>query len=110
MARTKPGYRDVRPRREPDSELVRELRSACKTDHIGRVRELLDAGSVTPTDATLCLRDALQDISLVRLLLEHGADPSGGARVLYMSRSFALVKLLVEFGYDISINGHCILQ
>jgi hypothetical protein len=27
-----------------------------------------------------------------------------------MSRSFDLIKLLVEFGYEIGINGHCVLQ
>lgn len=109
MARTKPGA-SMRPRRKSDPELVRGLRSACTANNISRVRELLDDGSITASDATSCLDDAHQDLLLVRMLLEHGADPSGCARVCRISKSFDLVKLLVEFGYDISINGHCILQ
>ena len=27
-----------------------------------------------------------------------------------MGESLDLIELLVEFGYDIGINGHCILQ
>lgn len=99
-----------RPYREPDSELRGELRSACKTSNIERVREMLDAGSVTAADATSCLDDAHANFSVVRMLLEHGAEPSGCARVCRLKESLDLVMLLVEFGYDISINGHCILQ
>lgn len=46
----------------------------------------------------------------MRMLLEHGADPAVCATLRCMKRSIDLVKLLVEFGYDIKINKHYILQ
>lgn len=111
MARTKPGYQHLRrPARVPDSDATRELRSACKAEDVDRVRELFDNGTVAAVNATLCLKETLENLPLMRLLLEHGADPSVCARICYMKRSFDLIKLLVEFGYDIKINGHCILQ
>jgi hypothetical protein len=111
MARTKPGVKkEVHEPIVPDSAPVRELRFACKANDSLRVRELLDNSCITAEDATACLEDAHSNLSLMRLLLEHGADPAVFARRHYMSRSFDLVKLLVEFGYDISINGHLVLQ
>lgn len=111
MPRTKPGHQDrKRPRIEPDSEVVKELRSACKAKDFSRVRGVLNESAVTAADATSCLKETRKNLPLMRLLLEHGADPSVCASTWYMKESFDLVKLLVEFGHDIKINGHCILQ
>ena len=95
---------------EPNSAVRGELRSVCQTNDSQRVGELLQRGIVSATDATACLESTLQHLPLMRMLLEHGADPAHIASTRYMSLSFDLVKLLVEFGYEISANGHCILQ
>jgi len=89
---------------------MRELRLACKAEDSKRVAELLSDGTITAADATACLEKTWRDLSVTRLLLEHGADPAVCARTYRMSQSFDLIKLLVEFGYDIKINGHCVLQ
>jgi hypothetical protein len=97
---------------EPDSEVRGELRSACKykAEDIQRVAELLDSGSVTAADATACLEEAWHNLPLMRLLLEHGANPAACATEYHMGESIELIKLLVEFGHDIKTNGHWILQ
>lgn len=92
------------------SEAVDELQSACEAGDLHPVAELLGSGSVTAADATGCLDKTCGHPLLMRMLLESGADPSVCAATRHMSRSLDTVKLLVEFGYDISINGHWILQ
>lgn len=111
MARINLGAKEsVREPIEPESAAVQELRLACNANDSKRVRGLLDNGSITAAGATACLTETWQDLSLMRLLLEYGADPAVCATTQYMTESFNLIKLLVEFGYDIKINGHCILQ
>lgn len=95
---------------EQDSAIRAELRSACQANDSQRVDELFRRGTVSAADATACLEHATKDLPSMRILLENGADSVQIASIKYMSRSFELVKLLVEFGYDISANGHCILQ
>jgi hypothetical protein len=95
---------------ELDSAAMCELRLACKAENSKRVHELLGEGLITAANATACLEDTWRDLVVTRLLLEHGADPAVCGRTHRMSQSFDLIKLLVEFGYDIKINGHCVLQ
>lgn len=95
----------------PETDSIRkQLQFACRAKDYNHIRQLLDNSSATAADATACLQDSYKDLSLVRVLLEHGADPAVCAQTSYMRDSMELVKLLVEFGYDISTNGHCILQ
>lgn len=89
---------------------VRQLTDACGANDSQRLRQLLDSGSITRADATASLDSTLAKLPLMRMLLEHGADPAACAIPQFMKRSIDLVKLLVDFGYDIKINGHCILQ
>lgn len=110
MARTKPGAKTNAVKREPDPEVRGELRSACKADNIQRVAELLDNSSITAADATACLEETWQNLPLMRLLLEHGADPATCATTRCMRKSIGLIKLLVEFGCDIKGTGHWVLQ
>jgi hypothetical protein len=111
MARTKPGIKKkFHQPVEPQSAVVRELHLACKAEDSKRVAELLNDSSITAADATGCLEETWRNLQVTRLLLEHGADPAVCARTNRMSESFDLIKLLVEFGYDIKINGHCVLQ
>lgn len=95
---------------DPASAAVHELRLACEANDSRRVRELLENDSITATDATACLESTHRNLPLMRLLLEHGADPAVCAKARYMRDSFDLIKLLVEFGYDIGMNGHFVLQ
>ena len=60
----------------PDSAAVRELRLACKANDSQRVRMLLDGDSTSAADATACLTETRKNLSLMRLLLEHGGDPA----------------------------------
>lgn len=98
------------PHNGADDDNVRALAAACSANDSQRLRELLDSGSITRADATECLDMTVGKLSLMRMLLEHGADPAVCATPRCMKRSIDLVKLLVGFGYDIKINGHCILQ
>jgi hypothetical protein len=98
------------PHSGANDDKVRELSAACSANDGQRLRELLDSGSITRANATACLDMTLAKLPLMRMLLEHGADPAACATPRCMKRSIDLVKLLVEFGYDIKINGHCILQ
>jgi hypothetical protein len=100
MARTKPGKTNG-VKREPDSEARSELRSACKADDIQRAADVLNNDSITKADATACFDEICGNLPLMRLLLEHGADPAACATTRCMGESIELVKLLVEFGCDI---------
>lgn len=110
IPRIRTGPRRHRSVESSDSELLDELQSACDAEDPHCVAELLGSGSVTAADATKCLNRTCGNLLLMRMLLEFGADPSVCATTWHMSLSFDVVKLLVEFGHDISINGHWILQ
>jgi hypothetical protein len=72
----------------------RELEAACKTNDIARVRELFATRPSLP---------------LMRCLLEHGAEFASYVRVK-SPPSLDVVKLFVEFGYDVKAEGHKMLQ
>lgn len=109
MPRIRTGRRSHRPVNS-SSEAADELRPACMAGDLHRVAQLLGSGSVTAEDATECLDETHDNLLLMRMLLEFGADPSACADEWRMCESFDMVKLLVDFGYDIRINGHRILQ
>ena len=75
MARVKHGIVMKRRESTPEPGVRSELRSACKADDVQRVAELLNGNSVTVADASECLEETTQNLPLMRLLLEHGADP-----------------------------------
>jgi hypothetical protein len=87
----------------------RELEAACKTNDIAHVRELLATRPLNNNDATNCSLTGSPSLPLMRFLLEHGADL---ARYLLVDSppSLDMVKLLVEFGYDVEAEGHKMLQ
>jgi hypothetical protein len=86
----------------------RELERACKENEIARVHELFAIRALDQNDATACTF-RVSDLSLMRCLLEHGADLR---RYLEKNAppSLDMVKLCVEFGYDVKVEGHKILQ
>jgi hypothetical protein len=87
----------------------RELQEACKANDIARVRELFATRPLTGLDADLYGGLTSPDLPLMRCLLEHGADIE---RHLLVSppTSLDMVKLFVEFGYDVKAEGHKMLQ
>lgn len=86
-----------------------ELESACRANDIARVRELFATRLLNDKDATSCSFTTSPDLPLMRCLLEHGAD---FARYLLVEAppSLDMVKLFVEFGYDVKAEGHKMLQ
>ena len=86
----------------------RELERACKENDIARVHELFATRALDQNDATACTF-RVSDLSLMRCLLEHGADLRW-----YLKKnappSLDMIKLFVEFGYDVKVEGHKILQ
>ena len=85
-----------------------DLEQACKANHIRRVREIFAKESLDGDYATRCILGA-KSLDMMRCLFEQGADAS-----TYMHRgtpkSLDVVKLCVEFGYDVKAEGHKILQ
>jgi hypothetical protein len=87
----------------------RELERACEENNIACVHELFATRpSLEQRDATFCtLRKP--DIPLMRCLLELGAD----LRWYLLKNappSLDMIKLFIEFGYDVKAEGHKILQ
>ena len=99
----------VHTREEWIQELaLRELRSACESNDIARVRELY---TKPPYDAIVgqCIYDSTPNIALLRCVLEDGASPDSYA-TKYSINSTDTLELLAEFGHDITLRGHLILQ
>lgn len=87
----------------------REFEAACKANDIARVRELFATGRLNDNDATNCSFTTSLSLPIMRCLLKHGADI---ARYLLVKSppSLDMVKLFVEFGYDVKAEGHKMLQ
>jgi hypothetical protein len=87
-------------------ELV--LKRACKDNDVARVHELFTTRSLDHEDATSCTYE-MSNLPLMRCLLEHGADLRW-----YLEKhappSLDMIKLFVEFGYDVKSEGRKILQ
>lgn len=100
MARRKAQRAHVQP--DPD------LQQACETKDIPRVRELFAVESLGNEYATK-YSCGVESFDLMRCLLEHGADIET-YMCLQSPKSPDMVKLFVEFGYDVKAEGHKILQ
>lgn len=97
-----------RPRGE--IERVRHsLFSAVEEDNVERVNQLSATTSLQAADATRALYHALTGPAVMRCLHLHGADAKAFDQIEKV-RSAELLKLLVEFGYDIRPVGHLIIQ
>lgn len=89
-------------------QLRRELDSACKADDLPRIRQLLTTTSLGRSDANGVFASSLP-LSVLRCLLEHGADADFIGSKNH-DLTLDVLKLLVEFGFDVKAKGHLILQ
>lgn len=89
-------------------QALRELRSACEANDIARVRELY---TIPPYSAIVdqCIEDSTPNVALLRCVLEDGASPESYATE-YSINSKDTLELMAEFGHDITLRGHLILQ
>ena len=92
-----------------NEELRRTLFSAIKHDNVDRVSQLLATSSLQAGDATEALKRALTSTAVMRCLLLHGADAKAYDQIENV-RSAEILRLLVEFGYEIKLTGHLIIQ
>jgi hypothetical protein len=93
-----------------ENERVRQsLFSAIAADNVELVGQLFASNSLQAGDATRALRRASTHPAVLRCLLMHGADPKAFDRIEWV-RSAEVLRLLVEFGYDIRPTGHLIIQ
>lgn len=89
-------------------QAAKDLHAACVANDLRRVRELLNTKFLGADDATHELKGTRRDTSLMRCLLEHGADPN--SLHIRSNCSPDVLRLLAKFGYDIQAQGHLILQ
>lgn len=89
-------------------QALQELRSACEANDITRVRALY---SKPPYNAIIdqCIEDSTPNTALLRCVLEDGANPNLYATKNYINSKDTL-ELMAEFGHDIKLRGHLILQ
>jgi hypothetical protein len=91
-----------------EEQAYQGLRSACEAKDVARVKSLY---SKSPYNNILdeCLEDSTPNVALLRCLLEDGASPDLYAQKGYITSNDTL-KLLADYGHDIKLQGHLILQ
>lgn len=87
----------------------RILFSAVEEDNVERVSQAFATTSFEAGDATRALGRALNSPAVIRCLLMHGADAKAFDEIEEV-RCAEILKILVEFGYDIRPTGHLIIQ
>jgi len=89
-----------------------DLCSASRDGDIALLSQLLANHSFDADDATAALDEADLNPTVIRLLLQHGADVN--TFHLPMAPCYdapgELLRLLAEYGYDFKSDGHRILQ
>ncbi|TLD11675.1 hypothetical protein E2P81_ATG10422 [Venturia nashicola] len=91
-----------------DEQGLQTLRAACEANDDTLVRSLY----IKPPYNRIineCLEDSNPNVSLLRCLLEDGGITEELTRKEIINSTDTL-ELLAEFGYDISLKGHLILQ
>jgi hypothetical protein len=99
----------------PEQDNLLELRTACSDGDVTRVSQLFANTSLDAEDATDALgrtKRYKEDLALIRILLENGADVGLiRTRSIPMSNhACELLILLAEYGRDFRSDGHRILQ
>jgi hypothetical protein len=81
-------------------------------DDVALVSQLLANHSFDADDATAALSEAALDPTIIRILLQHGADVNVvHVRMIPCSDAPGeLLRLLAEYKYDFRLEGHRILQ
>ncbi|SMY18866.1 unnamed protein product [Zymoseptoria tritici ST99CH_1A5] len=80
----------------------------CQDGEEEEVRQVLAAGQADDWGATRALFFACDEPKVLRLLLEHGADPNEAE--LRWWYKFDCLKILADFGLDVEAKGHISLQ
>jgi hypothetical protein len=96
-----------------DSNVDQEdLCSASRDCDVALVSQLLANHSFDADDATAALSEAALDPTIIRILLQHGADVNVvHVRMIPCSDAPGeLLRLLAEYKYDFRLEGHRILQ
>ena len=83
--------------------------SAVKGDNVESIDQLFATTCLQAGDATRALRHALTRPAIIRCLLRHGADAKAFDDIERV-RFAEVLRVLVEFGYDIRPTGHLIIQ
>lgn len=97
-----------------EEQALQKMRSACEANDDARVRELYPQ---PPHDTNTryfiysCIEESTPNVALLRYVLENmdGARPEKYATEQFIN-SVETLELLKEFGHDVSVNGHLILQ
>jgi hypothetical protein len=89
-----------------------DLCSASRDGDVALVSQLLANHSFDADDATAALDQAGLNLTIIRLLLQHGADVNTfHLPMTPLSKAPGeLLRLLAEYGYDFKSDGHRILQ
>lgn len=89
-------------------QALQTLRTACEANNNTLVRNLY---TKPPYNRIIneCLEDSTPNVTLLRCLLEDGNSAEEFARKEIMNSTDTL-ELLAEFGHDISLKGHLIIQ
>ena len=97
-----------------DDDLHEALREACNVGDVDEVQRLCASNAISAEQSTTALKRAVSyptaSNAVIRVLLEHKADPNI-VKVTSLKRSGDLLRLLIEFGYDdVASGGHMVLQ
>lgn len=95
-----------------DEAIFSELQQALVLGDLSKVQHVFSTNNLGPDDASKALSDQYRpsklDISVLQYLLEKGADPKVFS--IRFVRSLERFKILAKHGYDISSQGHLVLQ
>jgi hypothetical protein len=86
-----------------------QLLSAVEEDNVELIGQLFATTCFQAGDATRALGHALTRPADIRCLLRHGADAKSFDDIEQV-RSAEVLRVLVEFGYDIRPTGHLVIQ
>lgn len=83
------------------SQVQDQLHIACDVRDATRISQLFANHPLSADNATDALRDADMDFALVRVLLQHGADPNvvDIRMILNTDRQHELLGLLAEYNF-----------
>lgn len=97
-------------------EVIQQLRTSIRSGNLAALQAALNSNLLSAADLSKELPDALRDLTTMRCLLEHGADPDTVEikEIFYGSAPdgcLDTLRVLDDFGYSrIESEGHLVLQ